>query len=107
MAAAQQELEAASAARQKAEVAKREVEEMKSRWAAEEARHDADIAAKLAKNLRIGEERKVFKAAREAELAAIKEREEAIDRELLEEAMRQKAEEEAREAELKDRKSVV
>ncbi|ACO69456.1 predicted protein [Micromonas commoda] len=89
---------------EKAEAAKREVEEMKSRWAAEEARHDADIAAKLAKNMRIGEELKAFKAARQAELAAIKEREEAINRELLEEAMRQKAEEEAREAELKERK---
>ncbi len=89
---------------EKAEAAKREVEEMKSQWAAEEARHDADIAAKLAKNMRIGEDLKAFKAARQAELAAIKEREEAIDRELLEEAMRQKAEEEAREAELKERK---
>ena len=54
--------------------------------------------------MRIGEELKAFKAARQAELAAIKEREEAINRELLEEAMRQKAEEEAREAELKERK---
>ena len=89
---------------EKAEAAKREVEEMKSQWAAEEARHDADIAAKLAKNMRIGEDLKAFKATRQAELAAIKEREEAIDRELLEEAMRQKAEEEAREAELKERK---
>ena len=77
---------------------------MKSQRAAEEARHDADIAAKLAKNMRCGEDLKAFKAARQAELAAIKEREEAIDRELLEEAMRQKAEEEAREAELKERK---
>ena len=59
--------------------------------AAEEARHDADIAAKLAKNLRIGEERKVFKAAREAELAAIKEREEAIDERLHELKVREGA----------------
>ena len=53
--------------------------------------------------MRIGEDLKAFKAARQAELAAIKEREEAISPELLE-AMRQKAEEEAREAELKERK---
>lgn len=86
------------------QVVKQDVAEMKARWAAEERAHQVEVAAKLEKNKVIGEELQAFNIQKQAELAAIKSRDEAFDLQLIEEAMRTAQEEEDRENELKDRK---
>ena len=86
------------------QVVKQDVAEMKARWAAEERVHLAEVAAKLEKNKIIGEELQAFNKQKQSELAAIKARDEAFDKQLIEEALRAAQEEEDRENELRDRK---
>lgn len=86
------------------EVVKHEIIEMKKRWAEENAAHEAEVAARYERNKIIGEELKRFNVQKQAEMQAIKDREEAYDKQMVLEAQRQAEEEEDREAELKDRK---
>ena len=83
---------------------KRDVQELKAKWAADDDAAAADAAAKAEKEKRIAEELKVFNAQRRLELAAAKVDEEDFKKKLLDDAMAQIAAEEAREAELKERK---
>jgi hypothetical protein len=85
-------------------VVKQDVAEMKLRWAAEERAHKVEVAAKLERNVIIGDELQAFNIQKQDDIAAAKARDDAFDLQLIEEAMRGAQEEEDRENELKDRK---
>jgi hypothetical protein len=81
-----------------------DVEELKAKWAAEEEKAKAEAAAKTEKAKKIAEELQVFNAQRRAEQERARAEEEDFKKKILDDAMAQMAAEEAREAELKERK---
>ena len=83
---------------------RRDVEDLKQQWAAEEEKAAATAAAKAEKARLIVEELEAFNAQRRAEQAREKAEEEHFKKKLLDDAMAQIAAEEACEAELKVRK---
>jgi hypothetical protein len=87
-----------------ADAKRRDVDELKQKWAAEEEKAAAEAAARAEKARLIAEELEVFNAQRRAEQAREKAEEEDFKKKLLDDAMAQIAAEEAREAELKERK---
>jgi len=86
------------------QVVKKDILEMKQRWMEENMAHEAEVAARYERNKIIGEELLQFNIQKQTEMRVTREREEAYDKQMVEEAVRQAQEEEDREAELKDRK---
>ena len=80
-----------------------DINEMKARWAADDAAARELEALIRVKNHKIGEELLAFNLAKQAELADVASREKAMDRAMVAEALRRVQEEEARETDARER----